>query len=142
MTPQQARQAISDLIALVGHSDVADLELSDGDLRVRLHRPKARGGGAAAGLPASEEGYAAQNENPPPRLVRSVSVGRFHSSRKRGGEPLVREGDTVDVGQALGVVEALNTFSDVVSVEAGRVARVLIAEGDRVEYGQPLVELE
>jgi acetyl-CoA carboxylase biotin carboxyl carrier protein len=145
MTPEGARQTISELITLIGRSDVADLELADGDLRLRLHRPKARaddGQEWPAVRPDAGATASAPQVVPAPRTIRSPIVGRFYRARHLEDEPLVREGDTVVAGQAVGVVEAMNLFSDIESEESGRVTRLLIGNGDRVEYGQPLMELD
>ncbi|GAC1430627.1 MAG: acetyl-CoA carboxylase biotin carboxyl carrier protein [Chloroflexota bacterium] len=144
MTPESARQTISDLIALVGASDLVDLDISDGDLRLRLHRPR----GKAASRRDDESVAAAATAawpptpEPGPRVVRSSLVGRFYRAREIDAEPLVRVGDTIAPGQLIGVVEAMSLFSEVESEEGGRIARVLVESGDRVEYGQPLLEFE
>ena len=74
--------------------------------------------------------------------MRSSLVGRFYRAREIDEEPLVQEGQTIAPGQVVGVIEAMNLFSEIESEEGGLVARILVANGDRVEYGQPLLELE
>jgi acetyl-CoA carboxylase biotin carboxyl carrier protein len=142
MTPERARQTISDLIALMGSSDVADLELADGDLSVRLHRPKAKGALDQPPLAAADGVRGAGAAAPAPRTLRSPLVGRFYRARQIEDDPLVREGDAVVAGQAVGIVEAMNLFSEIETEEGGRITRILVANGDRVEYGQPLMEFE
>jgi acetyl-CoA carboxylase biotin carboxyl carrier protein len=54
----------------------------------------------------------------------------------------VVEGDTIEAGQTIGLIEVMKSFHDVTADRAGTVRRFLVDEGDTVEYGQPLVELE
>jgi acetyl-CoA carboxylase biotin carboxyl carrier protein len=141
MTPRRARQTISDLIALIGSSDLADVELTDGDLHLRLRRSRPRStaarpfgeSNAADSVPAAE---------PAPRVVHSALVGRFYRTRPNEADPLVHDGEVISPGQTVAFIEAMNLFNEVTSEHGGRVARILVHDGDRVEYGQPLMELE
>jgi acetyl-CoA carboxylase biotin carboxyl carrier protein len=142
MTPERARQTISELIALVGNSDLIDLEVTDGDLQLRLHRPRPKVAVQAVGSPQGQIAGAPQGiAEPEPLYVRSSVVGRFYRTREIDGDPLVREGDTIAPGQVVGIVEAMNLLSEIESDAGGQVVRVLVANGERVEYGQPLIEL-
>ncbi|MBB5959556.1 acetyl-CoA carboxylase biotin carboxyl carrier protein [Saccharothrix tamanrassetensis] len=74
--------------------------------------------------------------------IRSPSVGTFYRAAEPGAEPFVRVGDTVHKGQQVAIVEAMKLMLPVESDQDGRVASVLPADGDPVQYGQTLFTLE
>ena len=69
-------------------------------------------------------------------------VGTFYSSPIADQAAFVSEGDTVSVGQTLCILEAMKLFNEFKSEHAGVVRRVLVANAEPVEFGQPLFELE
>jgi acetyl-CoA carboxylase biotin carboxyl carrier protein len=74
--------------------------------------------------------------------VTAPLVGRFYVGAKPGASPLVNPGDLVRVGQVVGMIETLNVMTEVEATLAGRVVDVRAAEGQAVEYGQPLLAVE
>ncbi len=79
---------------------------------------------------------------PPAHIVRSPIVGSFHRGVEPGGKPLVTEGQTVSVGQTLCCVESLKVFREVASDVNGVVRAILVEDGEPVDYGKPLLEIE
>ncbi|MBQ1074370.1 acetyl-CoA carboxylase biotin carboxyl carrier protein subunit [Micromonospora sp. C31] len=80
---------------------------------------------------------------PPDRYaVRSPMVGTFHRAPEPGAAPFVAVGDPVRPGQVVGIVEAMKLMNEVTAERGGRVAEVLAADGQPVEYDQPLVALD
>ncbi|MEV6399178.1 biotin/lipoyl-containing protein [Streptomyces sp. NPDC051907] len=69
-------------------------------------------------------------------------VGTFYLAPSPGAPPFVRPGDRVEVGQQLGIVEAMKLMNPLEATRAGRVVEVLVADGSPVEYGQPVVLLD
>jgi biotin carboxyl carrier protein len=133
-TPADALQAcaglsareLSELLALLGRSDVLELELSFGSTRLSLQRPAPSAG-------ASRRAEAPSGDEPPTLAVASPLVGVFH--------PTVSAGDEVAHGQAIGAIEALGISNTVDAPEAGTVEALLAQDGSPVEYGQPLLIL-
>lgn len=76
------------------------------------------------------------------RYVTAPLVGRFYAGAKPGAKPLVNPGDLVRVGQTVATIETLNVMTEVEATLAGRVVEVKAAEGQAVEYGQPLLALQ
>ncbi|MDH2390810.1 acetyl-CoA carboxylase biotin carboxyl carrier protein subunit [Streptomyces sp. HNM0663] len=66
-------------------------------------------------------------------------VGTYYVAPSPGAPPFVRPGDRVEVGQQLGIIEAMKLMNPLEATRAGRVVEVLVADGAPVEYGQPLV---
>ena len=75
-------------------------------------------------------------------MLRSPQVGTFYLSAEPHGEPFVREGSIVEPGQVIGLIEAMKLINEVEAEVGGVVRRVLVEDGQPVEYGQALFELE
>jgi acetyl-CoA carboxylase biotin carboxyl carrier protein len=138
------------LIELVESSGIAELEIAEGEERVRITRslpPPSTPPAQAAGPPAAsgvELSVAA--EAPPPaaaasegHVVKSPMVGTFYRSASPGGKPFVEIGDEVQVGDPLCIIEAMKLMNEIEADQAGVVKAILIENGQPVEYGQALV---
>jgi acetyl-CoA carboxylase biotin carboxyl carrier protein len=128
------------------------LELRLGEASIELDWPENGPGsaGAASGpAPVSRAGEpvpsarpaAAEAERGTADLICSPSVGTFYWSSEPGAAPFVSEGDLVRPGQQVAIVEAMKLMLPVEADRAGRIAKVLKANGEPVEYGEPLMEL-
>ena len=128
------------LLRILQDSDVRELQLEEGDIRVRIHRGSevlvdAPGEmGAPVELPAPDM--------PTSALVRASIVGTFYRAGKPGMAPLVSEGSRVQDSTVIGIIEALQVLTDVEAGCAGIVTAVLATDGQPVEYNQPLLEIE
>lgn len=69
-------------------------------------------------------------------------VGTFYAAPSPGSPPFVRPGDRVEVGQQLGIIEAMKLMNPLEATRAGRVVEVLVGDGGPVEYGQPVVLID
>lgn len=101
--------------------------------RVRQAQPKAPS--AAAGTESLELG---ENQ----AVIKSPMVGTFYRSPSPGAPSFVQEGDMVQKGQVLCIVEAMKMMNEIESDVAGRLAKILVESGQPVEYGQPLMIIE
>ena len=137
---------VKDIIAMVEASDLQELILEEGDVRITVRKtlPGAAAGeradereapGAPAATPASAEsnGY---------HVVRSPMVGTFYRSSSPALEPFVSVGDTVASGQTLCILEAMKLMNELGSDVDGVVREVLADNGAAVEYGQALFAIE
>jgi acetyl-CoA carboxylase biotin carboxyl carrier protein len=141
------------LIELVESSGIGELEIQEGEERVRITRASAAPQGnlltatQAAAAPVAVVPAAAP---PPPaapaqsegHLVKSPMVGTFYRSASPGGTPFVEVGDTVQVGDPLCIIEAMKLMNEIESDKAGVVKQILVENGQPVEFGQPLVIVE
>jgi len=89
----------------------------------------------------AESGAEAENEAANALDIRSTLVGFYRAVAKRGAKPLA-PGDNVKEGQIIGAVEALNVLNEVESPAAGRVRKILVDDGQPVQYGQVLMMVE
>ena len=141
------------LIELVESSGIGELEVQEGEERVRITRAPAAG----AAPPAANAVYTTASPAAPPALptvtieapapalepeghfVKSPMVGTFYRAASPGAKPFVEVGDTVQVGDTLCIIEAMKLMNEIEADKAGVVKQVLAENGQPVEYGQPLV---
>jgi acetyl-CoA carboxylase biotin carboxyl carrier protein len=143
------------LIDLVSESGISELEVTEGEGKVRIVKnappvyvqpsasyapqqfapaPPAIGGeAAAAGAPATPAAAAPQGH-----VVTSPMVGTFYRAPSPGADPFVQVGDTVKEGQTICIIEAMKLLNEIESDKSGVVKEILVENGQAVEYGQPL----
>jgi acetyl-CoA carboxylase biotin carboxyl carrier protein len=138
------------LIELVESSGIAELEISEGEERVRITRSPssmmqqvyatpqqvlaAHSPQIAATAPV-EPVKAAESEG---HAVKSPMVGSFYRCPSPGAKSFVEVGQSVSVGDTLCIIEAMKLLNEIESDKAGVVKAVLVENGQAVEYGQPL----
>jgi len=142
------------LIELVESSGIAELEIEEGEERVRITRAVAASPAAstvvlpAASLPVPAQVSAAPVLAAAPPVsaaeaeghqVKSPMVGTFYRAASPGAKPFVEVGDSVQVGDTLCIIEAMKLMNEIESDKAGVVKQVLAENGQPVEFGQPLV---
>jgi acetyl-CoA carboxylase biotin carboxyl carrier protein len=141
------------LIELVENSGIAELEISEGEERVRITRSVPPARGAASAAPASTPGVVlttgaldappgappAPAAEPEGHAVTSPMVGTFYRAASPGTKPFVDVGDEVQVGDPLCIIEAMKLMNEIEADRAGVVKAILVENGQPVEYGQPLV---
>ena len=140
------------LIELVETSGIAELEIQEGEERVRITRAGAPPpstvmlhAAPAAAVPLTAAPVAAppaaEPAVPPPsegHAVKSPMVGTFYRSASPGAKPFVEIGDTVNPGDTLCIVEAMKLMNEIEADAAGTVKAILVENGQPVEYGQSL----
>ena len=148
--------AIDQLAKIVSQYDLSEIEISLGDLQVRLAReraPSAPANVTAIPQAAPVAANLAQGAAiPPPATgapsadlagaVKSPMVGTAYLRPSPEAKPFVELGSVVKVGDKLLLVEAMKTFNDIVAPHAGKVVSILVADGAPVEYDQPLMIIE
>ncbi len=100
----------------------------------------AHGGGAhlsAAPVPGTHDGGVPDGCH----HVTAPLVGTFYAAPSPGAAPFVTVGEVVEVGQRLGIVEAMKLMNPIVADVSGEVLEVLVADGQPVEFDQPLVRV-
>jgi len=131
------------LIDLVQQSGIAELEITEGEERVRISRgvpaPVPQAGAPAQPVaPAPAGAPAAAEPEPEGHVIRSPMVGTFYRASAPGAKPFVEVGDTVKSGQTLCIIEAMKLLNEIETDRDGIVKAVLAENGQPVEYGEPL----
>lgn len=122
-----------------------EVEIETHGTRLRLRKPGAAVASYAAAPVAAAPAASAASAAPSPAAApdtasqfKSPMVGTFYRASSPDAPAMVKEGDTVTVGQPLGIIEAMKTMNQIESDRAGTVVKVLISNAQAVEYGQPL----
>jgi acetyl-CoA carboxylase biotin carboxyl carrier protein len=140
---------VKKLIELLEESDVAEIEIHEGEESVRISRhgsapmPYMVQAPAAAAAPAPAATVAeAEPEADEDCLIRSPMVGTFYRAPSPGSRPFVEEGQEVKLGDTLCIIEAMKILNQIECEQAGTVRRILVDNGQPVEYNQPLFVIE
>jgi acetyl-CoA carboxylase biotin carboxyl carrier protein len=146
---QFVQKGLPELASALKGTDISELEISVGDVRLAIKRETRvlEVTAPPAGSPRGEMAPPRLVEPPTlsldhRKLVTSPMVGVFHSRSKADSPPYIHEGDYVENGQTIGVIEAMKMMNEIESDHAGRVVEVLVSDGQAVEFGQPLVVLD
>ena len=152
------------LLSFMTQHGLEEFEYAHGDLRIRLKRAIAQPGAAPAlALPVGSatmvQGVPAQPTAPAPaavaqsapapsqapvapkeedHIIKSPIVGTFFAAPSPEAAPFVRVGDFVEAGQTVCIIEAMKLMNEIEADISGEVARVLVENGQPVEYGEPL----
>lgn len=144
---------IKKLIDLLEESNLAELEIKEGEEVVRLSRvPKnaapiaaapaapiavAAAPAPVAAVPAAAEAPAA-NALPAGHVVKAPMVGTFYASASPGTPAFVKVGQQVKAGETLGIIEAMKMFNQIEADVAGTVQAILVENGQPVEFDEPM----
>lgn len=143
-------KALAELAALLNSTGLSEIELEEGDRKVRLARilapvtvpvaaaPVAAAPAATAPAPAAPAADPAKN----PGAVKSPMVGVAYLSAEPGTPPYVSVGQKVEAGATLLLIEAMKTFNQIKAPRAGTVTQILINSGAPVEFDEPLLIIE
>lgn len=138
------------LIELVETSGIAELEIQEGEERVRITRASPPSSQTvmlhAAPQPAAAPPPVAAAEVVAPvvegHTVKSPMVGTFYRSASPGAAPFVEIGDVVAQGDTLCIVEAMKLMNEIEADASGTIKAILVENGQAVEFGQPLFIIE
>lgn len=142
---------IRELAALLGETNLSEIEIESGGARIRVARgtvavaPVAAPAQTAA-VPAPAPAAAVHAVPPEPAvrkgtIVTSPMVGTVYLAPQPGAPPFVKVGDAVTDG-TLCIIEAMKTMNPVPSSVAGHVAEIFVHDGQPVEFGEPLMRIE
>ncbi|MGD2081610.1 MAG: acetyl-CoA carboxylase biotin carboxyl carrier protein [Chromatiales bacterium] len=148
---------VKKLIELLEESNIAEIEIHEGEESVRIsrhstlapppgpamtaplatvhHAPAPGPGSAATAAPEEPEELTGH-------LVRSPMVGTFYRAPSPGAKPFVNEGDQITSGDTLCIIEAMKILNQIEADKSGKVTRILVENGQPVEYNEPLFVIE
>ena len=141
------------LIDLVSESNVSELEITEAEGKVRIVKGPV-GGPVAVAAPAMVAAPTAVSaaplatvpaEVPPPasgHIVKSPMVGTLYTASSPEAKPFVQVGSVVKEGDTICIIEAMKILNEIEADKSGTVTRVMVDNGQAVEYGQPLFMIE
>ncbi len=151
---------IKKLIELLEDSDVAEIEIVEGEESVRIARgsnvagtpmvaqPPQFAAPAMAAPPTpispadSAPGGDVDDLLPPGTIVESPMVGTFYRSPSPGAKPFIEIGQSVSKGDTLCIIEAMKIMNQIVAETSGTVRAIVVEEGQPVEFGEPLIVID
>lgn len=144
---------IKKLIEIIEESDIAELEIKEGEEAIRISRysapaapvayaPAAPAPSALGMQPAPAPTTATAEEKITGHIVKSPMVGTFYRSASPGAKVFTDVGQKVQVGDTLCIIEAMKILNQIETDKSGIVTKILVENGQPVEYGQPLFIIE
>jgi acetyl-CoA carboxylase biotin carboxyl carrier protein len=146
------------LVDLVSESNISELEITEAEGKVRIVKATASATVTAAAMPAASAPMMAATPvaaaappaaiaepsvaAPAKRFIKSPMVGTFYRSASPGAKAFADVGATVKAGEPVCIIEAMKIMNEIEADLSGTIARVLCENGQAVEYGQPMFELE
>jgi len=143
------------LLRLMEGNDIEELEVEEAGRRVRIRRRPFPGQASparmTAGPPTALSEGSTVSALPSPAAavetagltpVHSPMVGTFYRAPAPGADPYVKEGDSIQKGTVICIIEAMKLMNEIESEVAGRIARILVENGQPVEFGQMLFLIE
>jgi acetyl-CoA carboxylase biotin carboxyl carrier protein len=143
------KELVRELSKLLEENHLTEIEVQLGDQRVRVSR-----GGGGGGYVAAPAHHAPATHAPAPAAakpadaakhpgaVTSPMVGTAYRSPEPGAKPFVEVGTKVSAGQTLLIIEAMKTMNAIPAPRAGTVTKIIVDDGQPVEFGEPLVVIE
>ena len=140
-------EKVRELLRSLESSSVEELEIETEGLKLRVKFNREKGTAAVpqeiseTPQPSPQE-EVKEEEKENYYVVESPMVGTFYRAPAPGAEPFVKEGDYVEKGQTLCIIEALKVMNEIESEVSGIVRKILVENGQPVEFGQPLFYIE
>ncbi|MGH8726931.1 MAG: acetyl-CoA carboxylase biotin carboxyl carrier protein [Burkholderiales bacterium] len=137
------------LIDLVQESGIGEIEITEGDEKVRISRSGMVSQTVASAAPVSAPAEAAPQAAPRPagneapelpegHVLKSPMVGTFYRSAAPGGPPFIEVGQTIAEGDIVCIIEAMKLLNEIEADKGGVIKAILVENGQPVEYGEPL----
>ena len=134
------------LMDKAAEKNLAKIAIQNGDFSITIetHAPASPAVAAAAPVPqaAAQPVAAEEPETYEGTVVSAPLVGTFYAANAPDQPPLVSVGDTVTRGQTLCIIEAMKTMNSIESPCDGKISRILVQDGELVEFHQPLIVIE
>jgi acetyl-CoA carboxylase biotin carboxyl carrier protein len=150
-------QYLKKLVKLIEQSGIDELEVEEEGVKIRLAKNSHRSAVIAAmpaevpapipavtshPVPVAETKITPQSEDKKYHEVRSPMVGTFYRAPAPDADPYVEVGQMVSVGTVLCIIEAMKLMNEIESDVSGKIAKILVENGQPVEYNQPLFLIE
>ena len=142
---------LRELIELIEQSNIEEFEMERSGVRIRISKsltgPVVAQAPIVAKTPSTDSSERIQIEGAPEKeepnhIFTAPIVGTFYLTPKPDAEPFVKPGDHVTEGTVLCIIEAMKIFNQIECEVEGDIIRILVENGQPVEYGQPLFEIQ
>ncbi len=144
-------ELVRSLAHLLDETNLTEIEYDTGSVRIRVarqgvpmavHHAVPAAAAAVAAAPVAQQAVTADDAASHPGAVTSPMVGVAYLAPEPGAAKFIEVGATVAEGQTLMLIEAMKTFNPIRAPRGGKISRILITDGQPVEFGEPLVIIE
>lgn len=133
--------AVRELISLMGKGGISELDLTSGDVSIRLRGSHGSVAPSAASAPSNGGVVVSEQAVDEGHVITAPMIGTYYSAPSPGEDPFVQIGDEVEIGQVIGIIEAMKIMNEIIADSAGVVAEILVENAQAVEYGSSLLRL-
>jgi acetyl-CoA carboxylase biotin carboxyl carrier protein len=140
VTLESTAETVRKLAEVLSDHGLAKIEVSFSGLQIRLSAGKPAAV-VAAPVPAAAPVAPSEPLEVPGHIVAAPMIGTYYAAPSPGDPPFVEIGDAVEVGQTIGIIEAMKIMNEITSDRAGVVAEIFARNSEAVEYGSPLIRI-
>jgi acetyl-CoA carboxylase biotin carboxyl carrier protein len=137
-------ESVRELISMMAKGGISELDLTTGDVSIRLRGQSDTGLVAPAAVvagAATAHVTLATPEEPEGNVITSPMIGTYYSAPAPGEAAFVQVGDEVSVGQVIGIIEAMKIMNEITADHSGVIVDIMVQNAQPVEYGSPLMRV-
>ena len=135
------KKIIKELVDYLSEFNLTELEYQDGDKKIKVSKASKNfvGQNVSAKLVSSNKAVLSEQSDAEGNRIKSPIIGTAYLAPEPGGKPFVKVGDKVKKGQTIMIVEAMKTMNHIPSTSDGTVKKIMVNDGQPVEFGQTLI---
>ena len=135
------KKIIKELVDYLSEFNLTELEYQDGDKKIKVSKASKNfvGQNVSDKLVSSNKAVLSEQSDAEGNRIKSPIIGTAYLAPEPGGKPFVKVGDKVKKGQTIMIVEAMKTMNHIPSTSDGTVKKVMVNDGQPVEFGQTLI---
>ena len=135
------KKIIKELVEYLSEFNLTELEYQDGDKKIKVSKASKNfvGQNVSDKLVSSNKAVLSEQSDAEGNRIKSPIIGTAYLAPEPGGKPFVKVGDKVKKGQTIMIVEAMKTMNHIPSTSDGTVKKVMVNDGQPVEFGQTLI---
>jgi acetyl-CoA carboxylase biotin carboxyl carrier protein len=138
----EVTSAVCTLAEVMSDHGLATLDLTIGEIVIRLSSASSATATALPSPAPAPQPLAVETApEPEGQLLTAPMIGTFYASPAPGEPPFVGIGDVVEVGQVIGIIEAMKIMNEITAEHGGAVAEIMVQNAQAVEYGSPLLRV-
>lgn len=134
-------EAVRELISMMSKGGISELDLSTGDVTIRLRGASSAAASGQWTSNTESTSAAILDAEPEGKIITAPMIGTYYSAPAPGEAPFVQVGDEIEVGQVVGIIEAMKIMNEIVADYSGVLVEVLVENAQPVEYGSPLMRV-
>jgi|TARA_Y100000992_G_C21016898_1_gene373841 acetyl-CoA carboxylase biotin carboxyl carrier protein len=135
------KKIIKELVDYLSEFNLTELEYQDGDKKIKVSKASKNfvGQNVSDKLVSSNKAVLSEQSDAEGNRIKSPIIGTAYLAPEPGGKPFVKVGDKVKKGQTIMIVEAMKTMNHIPSTSDGTVKKIMVNDGQPVEFGQTLI---